>query len=173
MHWPCAHMEDSILTYKAMEAAVVSGQVRTLGVSNFNATALEALMEAVSIPPAVNQCGFSISGHNSPLYGRDDATRKHCAEVNVTYSAYSPLGGWTEHGTAHILHDPTVLAVARAHNKSAAQIALRWVVQQGIVAVTGSTKAAYDIEDLGVFSFALSTAEMAALAAVRAGTDAL
>ena len=77
------------------------------------------------------------------------------------------LGGWALGGTSRVLHDPTVLAVAAAHNRSAAAVALRWVVQQGVPVVTSSDKAEYDDEDLAVFDFNLTAAEMERLAAVR------
>ena len=76
-------------------------------------------------------------------------------------------GGWALGGTSRVLNDPTVKAVAEAHNKSSAQVALRWVVQQGIVAVTASNKRAYDIADLGLWDFELTAKEMAALAALK------
>ena len=66
-------------------------------------------------------------------------------------------------GTGALFHHPTVEAVAAAHNKSAAQVALRWVVQQGVVAVTASLEASYDTADLDLFDFVLSDAETAAL----------
>ena len=79
----------------------------------------------MSVRPAINQCGFSIAGHSEDLWGRDDATATLCAAHNITYSAYSPLGGWAKGGTSHVLNDPTVNAVAAAHNTTAAAVALR------------------------------------------------
>ena len=61
------------------------------------------------------------------------------------------------------MKDPDVQKIAAAHQVSAAQVALRWVVQQGVVAVTASTERSYDLEDLHVFGFELSDAEMALL----------
>ena len=82
--------------------------------------------------------------------------------------AYSPLGNWAKSGV-DVLKDPTVLAVAAAHNVSAAQVALRWVVQQGVPAVTAATKLEYAEEDLKIFEFQLSAAEMEKLTAVKKG----
>ena len=67
-----------------------------------------------------------------------------------------------------MLHHPTVLRVAAAHKRSPAQVALRWVVQQGIPAVTSAKVESYQYarEDLDIFSFSLSPAEMAELSAV-------
>ena len=66
-----------------------------------------------------------------------------------------------------MLNDPTVKAVAAAHNRSAAQVALRWVVQQGVVAVTRSDNLDFVTEDLQIFDFALTKAEMDALSEIR------
>lgn len=111
--------------------------------------------------------GFSIAGHSDSLWGRDDATKAWCDAHNITYSAYSPLGGYTKKGTGHVLSDPTVKAVAAAHNTSAAAVALRFVTQQGIIAVTSSDKASHIEGDLASFALTLSTEEMAKLAAVK------
>ena len=90
VHWPCDDFEDSVKTYKAMEPYVRSGKIKAIGVSNFNASALEMLLPRVSVKPVVNQAAFSIAGHTEDLWGRDDATRTACAAHGVTYSAYSP-----------------------------------------------------------------------------------
>ena len=139
---------------------------RALGVSNLNASALSALLKVATVKPAANQCGYSVAGHSDSYWGRDDATRRACEAAGITYSAYSPLGGWAIGGTSHVLDDPTVRAVAAAHNVSAAQVALRWVVQQGVVAVTSTNKSAHVQDDLAIFDFELSADEMARLAAV-------
>ena len=171
VHWPCDDMEDTVKTYLALEPFVTSGQVKAIGVSNLNASALAALLPRVNVKPAVNQCGYSIAGHfeDTSLWGRDDDTVKFCNSHGISYSAYSPLGGWAKGGTAHVLGDPTVKAVAAAHNRSTAQVALKFVVQQGIVAVTSSDKEDHLVSDLAIFDggLELSDAEMGQLAKVK------
>ena len=168
VHWPCADFEATVATYLALEPFVLSGVARAIGISNFNSSAIEALMPRVNVTPAVNQCGFSISGHfeSTSLWGRDDATHASCIKHRITYSAYSPLGGVAKHGTGHVLNDPTVNAVAASHNRSAAQVALRWVTQQGVVAVTSSDKLTHTASDLQSFDFNLTSAEIEELAKV-------
>uniref|UniRef100_A0A7S0J8M2 NADP-dependent oxidoreductase domain-containing protein n=1 Tax=Calcidiscus leptoporus TaxID=127549 RepID=A0A7S0J8M2_9EUKA len=166
LHWPCDELEGSVAAYKAMQALLPSGRVKAIGVSNFNASALAALMSRISVKPAVNQCGYSIAGHTDRLWGRDDATRTACEAANITYSAYSPLGGYVKGGTSHVLDDATVGAVAKVHNTSTAAVALRWVTQQGIVAVTSSDKASHILGDLASFDLELTEDEMAKLATV-------
>ena len=99
--------------------------------------------------------GYSNSQQPKNFFGVDK-----CREKKITYSAYSPLGGLSG---VDVLKNPTVLAVGEAHNKSSAQVALRWVTQQGVVAVTASTKASHLRGDLGIFDFTLTDDEMASL----------
>lgn len=167
LHWPCATLADTVNTYRALQPLVADGRARAIGVSNFNATFLEQFLAdpSVTVKPAVDQCGYSIHGHGgnagavTPL-GRDTATRNACRQHGITFSAYSPLGGLSG---IDVLHDPVVVKVAAAHNTSTAQVALRWVVQQGVVAVTASDKARYDVSDLDIFDFELTGNEMSAL----------
>lgn len=168
LHWPCDRFEDSVAAYKEVEALAYSGKARAIGVSNFNASALASLLPHASIPPAIDQCGFSIAGHseNTSVWGRDDGTKLACQKAGVTYSAYSPLGGIALGGTGHVLGNPIVKAIAAAHNASTAQVALKWVIQQGVLPVTGSSKLSHVKDDLGVFGLTLTTDEMAALAAI-------
>lgn len=162
LHEPCDTMKDTVTAYLALEKVKASGKARAIGISNFNKTLIDALMKEAKVLPAVNQCGFSIGGHNNSAMGSDPETIKHCQDLGITYSAYSPLGGLNG---IDILHDPDVMAIAATHNKSAAEVALRWVVQQGIPAVTASNKESHDLSDLDIFSFALTNDEMVRLKA--------
>jgi len=166
LHNPCLTMESTVAAYRALEVLKASGKARAIGISNFNASQIDALMRSVTVKPAVNQCGFSIGGRKDSALARalggDLETLRHCQALGITYSAYSPLGGLS--GT-DVLKDPDVVAVAGAHNKTTAQVALRWVVQQGVVAVTASGKESHDRGDLDIFSFALSEKQMALLSA--------
>lgn len=166
LHWPCDTYEQTLQAYTDLEGALQQGVTRTIGVSNFNASLLARLSKDVKIQPAVNQCGHSIGAHNSshnPQYGGDDATAKYCAHHNISYSAYSPLGGLNG---LDLYKNPTVKAIAAKHNVSPAQIALRWLVQQKITVVTAANKASYEVEDKDLFSFSLSAVEMQTLAAL-------
>jgi diketogulonate reductase-like aldo/keto reductase len=159
LHWPCDSMEQSIAAYRALEAFHAAGKARAIGVSNFNSSQLAALLAVAKVPPAVNQCEFSI-GVKNPLCGKDGPA--FAAAHGVTYEAYSPLGGLSG---IDVLADPDVRRIAAAHGVAAAQVALRWVVQQGIAFATAAQNPAYMVEDLDLFSFELSDAEMATLAA--------
>ena len=167
LHWPCDTFEETLATYQAMERMIAAGTAKAIGISNFNASMVDRIAAAATIPPAVNQCGFSIAGHTNGTWGRDDATVAMCKKHGITYEAYSPLGGWAKGGTGRILNDPTVNAIGKRHNKSSAQIALRWIVQQDIVVVTASNKKEYDVENLDIFEWEMTEDEMAKLAALQ------
>ena len=165
MHWPCDDPKDTAAAWAAMEEMVASGQTKAIGVSNFNSSALRALVQTAKIKPAANQCGFGVGHPNSATtWGSDNGTLTTCKELGVQYEAYSPLHG---SGSFSVFKDPTVAKVAKAHGVSAAQVALRWVTQQGVVAVTSDSNPEYAKEDLSIFDFELTAAEMDELAALR------
>merc|ERR1711920_597524 len=95
--------------------------------------------------------------------GKDDATLAKCKELGITLSAWAPLGGVSG---VDVLHDPHVAAVAAAHKANTAQVGLRWLVQQGIPAVTSTDNPAHAASDLAVYDFELSEEEMALLSAL-------
>ena len=179
LHWPCDTVEHTLAAWTELEAALAAGHTRAIGISNANATLLAQLLPKTKVKPAVNQCGHSIGAHNynrsgshsvcpghvcpgSAMGGGDD-TLAFCEKHGIAYSAYSPLGGLSG---LDVFKDPTVIAVAKAHKVSAAQVALRWLVQQNITLVTAANELEYIEEDLDVFSFALSAQEMRTLAAL-------
>ena len=86
-----------------------------------------------------------------------------CQAHEISYSAYSPLGGLDG---IDVFDDPTVIALGKAHGVSAAQVALRWLVQQNITVVTAADKLEYSKEDIDLFSFSLTEMEMQTLAAL-------
>lgn len=151
-------------TWRALEDAQKAGKTRAIGVSNFGIDDLTRLEKTASLwPPAVNQCSMSVGYH-------DDATIGYCDARNITYMAYSPLCGGSngsscQHGS--VMHQPQVQAIAKAHGKSAAQVALKWLVQQGRPLATAVAREDFAREDLDLWSWGeLSDREMRALAAI-------
>lgn len=162
MHWPCDSPQDTLAAWRVMEAAVAKGQARAIGVSNFNDTLLADLIKEAQIKPALTQNGYSVGNHRDPVRGSDDATLKYCSMNGVTFEAYSPLGTDTGHS---VFDNPVAKAIAESHNKSVAQIALRWDVQQGMVAVTSGSNRDHLVEDIAIFDFKLTEDEMKRLEA--------
>merc|ERR1712232_252752 len=85
---------------------------------------MQRIMEAATVPIAVNQIGYNVFTHDEETIAFADAN-------NITIEAYSPLGGG--HGGKSVLADEVVLGIAAKHGVSAAQVALRWIVQRGHV----------------------------------------
>merc|ERR1712232_1028130 len=140
---------------------------RAIGISNFDVEAIETLIKSgVTVKPSVNQCGYSIGNHDNkrPGLGRDDATREYCEKHGIAYEAYSPLGGLSG---INILGNAEVKAIAEAHGVSPAQVALRWIAQQGGLVVTAAESTEYLKDDLDIFSFELTDVEMSSLAAIK------
>ena len=167
LHWPCDTFEETLQTYTIMEDMVLKGTAKAIGVSNFNSSMIERIVKEAKIKPSINQCGFSIEDHRNDTWGRDDLTVNTCKKHGITYEAYSPLGGWAKGGTSHVLNDPVVLKIAKKHNKTNAQIALRWVSQQDIVIVTASNNKEHEIGDLNIFDWELTEEEMEELRALK------
>merc|ERR1711908_70900 len=94
----------------------------------------------------------------------DDATIEFCRQHNITVEAYSPLGSpGRSLANQSVFTDPTVTGIAKAHNVSGAQVALRWIVQSGHILTFLSESPQHQANDADVFGFSLTTAEMAAL----------
>ena len=169
LHFPCATKDLNLARYRVLEELHRKGWVRAIGVSNFDADELTDLVARADIKPAVNQIGYSIK---TPTYSdwltKDQvrATIRRARELGVTTTAYGPLGLTTGIGVASVLGDPEVQAAATAHGKSAAQVALRYLVQQGIPVVTSGKNVKHYAEDVAATEFTLEQDEMQRLDSV-------
>ena len=110
-----------------------------------------ACLPANGTAPAVNQLPYSV-GH-----GADTSVADNAKAGGITVQAYSPLG------SGGVLSDPDCVSIGKAHNKSSAQVALRWILQRNATFTTSSSSLAHFQDDLAVFDFKLSAQEMATL----------
>jgi diketogulonate reductase-like aldo/keto reductase len=171
LHQPLTTRFDLTLdAYRALEKLLADGKVRAIGVSNFVPEYLERLLAETSVVPAVNQ----IELH--PYYQQKEVQSLH-AQHGILTQAWSPIGGITSYGGAEksAFEDPTLLEIGREHGKSAAQVMLRWHLQQGRSAIPKSTRAERIAENFDVFDFELTNGQLAAIDAldtgVRGGPD--
>ena len=148
--------------WKGLQKALGLKLTRAIGVSNYKVANLEAL-DTSKVVPAVNQCELSIMGSFGQP-GQDTATMEYCVKHGIQYESYGALKGcpWK---------DPIAAKISEKYGKSLAQICLRWVLQRGAVVAAGtganaSTVAAYAKENLGIFDFQLSDADMGYLNAL-------
>ncbi len=153
-HFPCrSNPAGNAAIWEGLLEAKRMGLARAVGVSNYKESDLEPLLRNGVPAPAVNQCQMSIGSH-------DDATIAFCKKHNITYESYSPLRNVD-------LSDKRITPIAKAHNVTTAQVALKWIVQQGCpVATSPDVNRAYCEEDLNLGSFTLSAEEMDTLAAI-------
>ena len=168
--FPCSSFGATVAAYRRLEPLVANGLVHALGVSNFNASALEALVARVTVKPAINQCGMSIAGHRNSAWGSNAATVRRSRELGIVYSAYSPVGGVT-HVQSNIMSSSIVNEIADQHKVTPAQIAVLWLVQQGIPVVTSTKSTAHMRDALRVLDLKLDAGEMTRLADIPDACD--
>jgi diketogulonate reductase-like aldo/keto reductase len=157
--------EATLEAYRALETLLADGNVRAIGVSNFMVEHLTTLLERATVVPAVNQ----IEVH--PYFAQRDVQALG-AERGILTQAWSPLGGITFYRDGHhssTLEDPVIGDIAKAHNKTPAQVMLRWHLQQGRSVIPKSTKPQRIAENIDVFDFELSAEELAAIDALDTG----
>jgi diketogulonate reductase-like aldo/keto reductase len=171
LHQPLTSAFDRTLdAYRALEKLLADGKVRAIGVSNFMPENLGRLLAETSVVPAVNQIEFH------PYFQQTELQRVH-AQNGIVTQAWSPIGGITSYrgGEKSTFNDPPLLDIARSHGKSAAQVMLRWHLQQGRSVIPKSTKPARISENFDVFDFELTAEQLAAIDAldtgVRGGPD--
>merc|ERR1711920_330348 len=158
----CAH------TWTMMEDYVRRGILRSIGVSKFDSRELAGIIKYADIKPAVNQIMYNV-------YHHDDDTIQFCRENNITVEAYSPLGSWNGPFHGDVFKDPRITAIAAMHNVTAAQIALKWIVQRGYVLTFMSNNEDHQVNDADLFDpdFHLSDAEMLLLSNLQPTSELL
>jgi len=163
IHWPTPARDLYVDTWRALERLYADGRTRAIGVSNFTSAHLERVIGESTVVPAVNQ----IELH--PGLPQDELRAAHARHGIVT-EAWSPLG----RGQG-LLDRPEVAAIAEAHDRTPAQVVLRWHLQLGIIVIPKSVHDERIRENFDVFGFELTTDEMAALSALdgpgRVGPD--
>jgi len=157
VHWP---QGGPVWAWSGMQRARERGLARSIGVSNFSASDLAAVLAVGAIPPVVNQVQFS------PVYYRR-ALLDACRQRGVLVEAYSSLG------TGRHLSDRTVNQVARRVGRTPAQVLLRWCLQRDVLIIPKSVRQERIRENAQIFDFTLSPQDMAELDALdrTRGTD--
>ena len=151
IHWPVPGCFGN--TWKAMEKLREEGKVKSIGVSNFSIQDLELLKTVSDVVPAVNQVEFH------PFFNHPEL-KAYCQENGIALQAYAPLARGT------YLNSPLMIEIGKNHQKSPAQVGLRWLVQQGIGVIPKSVHEERLAENSQIFDFVLSDEEMAAITAM-------
>ncbi|EKW99350.1 organophosphate reductase [Ligilactobacillus saerimneri 30a] len=162
IHWPANEKQFgaeaakiNAETWRAMEELYHAGKIRAIGLSNFMPHHVKKLLETATVKPMVDQ----IEVH--PGWTHADEI-KELQAMDIVVEAWGPLGGQG----ATVLTNPTMQEIATAHNKSTAQVSLRWVLQQGVLPLPKSVHVDRMKQNMDIFDFELSPTEMATISAL-------
>lgn len=156
IHWPCPARDLYVDTWRALIRLREEGRALSIGVCNFNAPHLERLIAETGVTPAVNQIEIN------PRLQQPDLRAVH-KTLGIITQSWTPLGG------GHSFAAAPILAAAARTGKTAVQVILRWHVQIGASVIPRSTRREGLAENLDIFDFTLTEAEMAAIAALDEG----
>lgn len=158
IHWPLPQQDLYLDTWRAFERIHAEGRAAAIGVSNFHPAHLRRILDSSEVAPAVNQVELH------PRLAQDELREFHAAHGIVT-EAWGPLG----QGKG-LLDDPTLATIAAKHQRSTAQVALRWSIQLGNVVIPKSVTPSRIRQNLEVFDFALDDDDMATITQLDTGT---
>lgn len=160
IHWPANEKnfgkdwkEVNAETWRAMEELQAQGKIKSIGVSNFWQTHLEALLETAKVVPAVNQIEFH------PGYWQKEVTA-YCKTKGIIVQGWSPLARGT------IFGQECLQSIAVKYQKTSAQVCLRWCLQHGVIGIPKSTTKDRIIANRAIFDFELSATEMEQINAI-------
>jgi len=156
VHYPprsnsCSAMQEQ---WAAMEEFYKAGKAKAIGVSNYCPSSIECIMQTATVTPAVNQVQYHVGMGVDPI-GVKSASEKH----GIHLQAYSPLGN----GKSDLITGDLVTTIGSNYGKTGAQVALRWIQENGVSLTTKTTKTSHMQQDLDVFTFQLSSEDKAKL----------
>ncbi|AYV67732.1 MULTISPECIES: aldo/keto reductase [Niallia] len=146
IHWAAPGFEE---TWRAMEDLYEEGLVRAIGVCNFQIHHLEKLAETARITPMLNQ----VETH--PLFQQVEL-RNYLAQHNIAHEAWAPLG----QGKNGLFNLPALTEIAKKHNKTVAQVILRWHLERDTIIIPKSVHEHRIIENADLFGFALDSEDI-------------
>ena len=152
IHWPAPKFDMYVETYKALEKLYKDGRTKAIGVCNFDIEHLRRIMKECEVVPAVNQ----VECHP---YLQQKELKEFCREHGIQIEAYSPLMNGTK-----VMEDQTVNEIANKYEKTPAQVILRWHLQTDVVVIPKTVTPSRMKENLNVFDFELSEADMEKIA---------
>lgn len=155
LHWPVGR---PAVMWRALEELYKQGLFRAIGVSNFYPNSFPAIVESGDVMPVVNQCETSV------LYQQREML-KCLRPYGVDLEAWSPLA----EGKHGIFKNATLTAIGRQYGKTAAQVALRFLVQQGIIVIPKTTHVERMRENIDLFDFTLSGDDLQAIQRLDTG----
>lgn len=152
IHWPSEGYNEK---WRAMESLYNDGLIKSIGVSNFEKPHMEKLLTTAKIKPTVDQ----IETHP---YFQQKELHEYLKSLDIAHEAWGPLG----QGKGNVMEDPTLAKIAEAHDKSIAQVILRWHLQRDIIVIPKSVHAERIAQNIDVFDFTLTDEEMKLIASI-------
>jgi 2,5-diketo-D-gluconate reductase A len=156
IHWPVPKQDLYVETWRAFEIALESGKVRGIGVSNFHPNHLQKLLDASDIPPALNQVELH------PFLQQNEV-RAFNAKFGVATESWSPLG------RGRIEGNEVLESIAVKHQRSVAQVVIRWHIQLGNLVIPKTVSPARLTENIAVFDFELDREDLVAISGLESG----
>lgn len=154
VHWPRAELMAE--TWRAMERLLADGRTRAIGVCNHLPHHLEALLRTAEVPPALDQVEFH-------PWLQQPSLQTYLVEHDIVLEAWAPLM------KGRISECAELLSVAEKHDVTPAQVAIRWILQQGYVTIPKSVHAERIAENADVFGFALDDTDIELIAGADRG----
>ena len=148
---------DVFGTWRAMEKAYKAGKIRAIGVSNFQAARFFDFAHYVDIKPMVNQLQCNVLCQQTGI-------EPILCETDTKMMAWGPLGG---QGAEGVVKNPMLAEIGERYGKTAAQVALRWLTQCGIVAIPKSTHKERMEQNFNIFDFSLTSNDMQQIATLN------
>jgi 2,5-diketo-D-gluconate reductase A len=156
IHWPVPSHDRYVETWQGLIESQAQGLTRAIGVSNFQPAHLARIIEETGVTPAVNQVELH------PRLQQPGLRREH-ADRGIVTEAWTPLA------KGQVLDDPAIVEIATAHDRTPAQVVIRWHLELGNVVIPKSVTPERIEENFAVFDFHLSEAEMEAIEALDVG----
>ncbi|CAH1420365.1 unnamed protein product [Lactuca virosa] len=170
IHWPLKLIQDEVklpvpkecvavidikAVWEAMEECQCLGLTKSIGVSNFYPKLIQQILSFAKIPPAVNQVEMN------PLWQQKKLTG-FCKENSILVTAYSPLGAFGNNAWGHnrVMESDVLQEIAKSKGKTAAQISLRWLYEQGVSIAVKSYNTERMKQNLDIFDWSLTKEEM-------------
>ena len=149
---------NDVKAYKEMEKAVREGKIRSIGLSNWYIKELESFLPQITIMPAL------VQNEIHPYYQENEVI-SYIQNKGIVVQAWYPLGGRGHQ--KELLDDKVLKEIAQNHNKSVAQVILRWDIQKEVVVIPGSSNPAHIKENIDIFDFELTDEEMQKIASLE------
>jgi diketogulonate reductase-like aldo/keto reductase len=155
IHWPSSE-GIHLKTWEVLNRLLEEGRTRSIGVSNYNIAQLKELTQKSGVTPSVNQVPISPFKVSTQFFEINPSAEliNYCGQEGIIVEAYSPL----THGIE--LQNPTLLQLAEKHNKTPAQILLRWGHQRNLVVIPKSQHKERIKENFNIFDFEIQSEEM-------------